>query len=145
HLSNTPKHIALQRALGFATPSYAHMPSIMNTDGSKMSKRDKAKAARKAAADANSDPATLADRMDADRAAVAEFFDKKNDDLGIATSIAHLLGAALPEIDVSDFRRSGYLPEVLCNYLALLGWNPGNDVERFDMAFLCDHFNLERI
>lgn len=145
HLSNTPKHIALQRALGFDTPSYAHMPSIMNTDGSKMSKRDKAKTARKAAADSKSDAATLADRMDADRAAVAEFMDKKSDDIGIATSIAHLLDVQLPEIDVADFRHSGYLPAVLCNYLALLGWNPGNDVERFDMAFLCEHFGTERI
>jgi glutamyl-tRNA synthetase len=117
----------------------------MNTDGSKMSKRDKAKTARKAAADSNSDAATLADRMDADRTAVAEFMDKKSDDIGIATSIAHLLDVPLPEIDVADFRHSGYLPEVLCNYLALLGWNPGNDVERFDMKFLCENFNLERI
>ncbi|NLX06303.1 MAG: glutamate--tRNA ligase [Phycisphaerae bacterium] len=46
HLMNTPKHIALQRALGFPTPIYAHLPLIFNMDGSKMSKRDKEKAAR---------------------------------------------------------------------------------------------------
>ncbi len=44
HLMNTPKHIALQRALGFAAPRYAHLPVIFNMDGSKMSKRDKEKA-----------------------------------------------------------------------------------------------------
>ena len=44
HLMNTPKHIALQRALGFATPRYAHLPVIFNMNGSKMSKRDKEKA-----------------------------------------------------------------------------------------------------
>ncbi|UCG33634.1 MAG: glutamate--tRNA ligase [Phycisphaerales bacterium] len=44
HVMNTPKHIALQRALGFAMPQYAHMPIIMNMDGSKMSKRDKERA-----------------------------------------------------------------------------------------------------
>ena len=33
----------------------------------------------------------------------------------------------LPEIMVHDFRKAGYLPEVLNNFLALLGWNPGND------------------
>ncbi len=44
HLMNTPKHIALQRALGFSTPIYAHLPVIFNMDGSKMSKRDKEKA-----------------------------------------------------------------------------------------------------
>jgi glutamyl-tRNA synthetase len=47
HLMNTPKHLALQWALGFATPRYAHMPIILNMDGSKMSKRDKEKAAAK--------------------------------------------------------------------------------------------------
>ncbi|MFQ5590964.1 MAG: glutamate--tRNA ligase [Phycisphaerae bacterium] len=45
HLMNTPKHVALQRALGFPTPVYAHLPVIFNMDGSKMSKRDKEKAA----------------------------------------------------------------------------------------------------
>jgi glutamyl-tRNA synthetase len=44
HLMNTPKHIALQRALGFGTPRYAHLPVIFNMSGSKMSKRDKEKA-----------------------------------------------------------------------------------------------------
>ena len=44
HLMNTPKHVALQRALGFPTPKYAHLPVIFNMDGSKMSKRDKEKA-----------------------------------------------------------------------------------------------------
>ena len=47
HLMNTPKHLALQRALGFATPRYGHMPVIFNLDGSKMSKRDKEKALSK--------------------------------------------------------------------------------------------------
>ncbi len=44
HLTNTPKHLALQEALGFPTPVYAHLPIIFNMNGSKMSKRDKEKA-----------------------------------------------------------------------------------------------------
>src|SRR6266581_1891577 len=40
HLSNTPKHIELFRALGATPPHYAHIPLILNRDGSKMSKRD---------------------------------------------------------------------------------------------------------
>ena len=40
HLSNTPKHIELYRALGAPLPRFAHIPLIMNKDGSKMSKRD---------------------------------------------------------------------------------------------------------
>jgi len=40
HLSNTPKHIELYRALGATPPCFAHIPLILNRDGSKMSKRD---------------------------------------------------------------------------------------------------------
>ena len=40
HLSNTPKHIELIRALGATPPHYAHIPLILNRDGTKMSKRD---------------------------------------------------------------------------------------------------------
>ena len=40
HLSNTPKHIEIFRALGATPPRYAHIPLILNRDGSKMSKRD---------------------------------------------------------------------------------------------------------
>jgi len=39
HLSNTPKHIALIRALGYAEPRFGHIPLILNPDRSKMSKR----------------------------------------------------------------------------------------------------------
>src|SRR5579859_5892106 len=41
HLSNTAKHIALFRAFGVEPPKYAHIPLILNQDGTKMSKRDK--------------------------------------------------------------------------------------------------------
>ena len=40
HLSNTPKHLELFKALGCKAPRYAHIPLILNKDGSKMSKRD---------------------------------------------------------------------------------------------------------
>jgi glutamyl-tRNA synthetase len=40
HLSNTPKHIEIFRALGATPPQYAHIPLILNRDGTKMSKRD---------------------------------------------------------------------------------------------------------
>ncbi len=101
HLSNTPRHILLQEALGFRRPVYAHISLIFNPDGSKMSKRDK-------------------DRADA-------------------------LGLPLPEIDVEDFRRAGYLPDVIVNYLALLGWSPGESVEKFSRGFLVEHFDLGRV
>lgn len=40
HLMNTPKHLQLIEAFGGAAPHYAHIPLILNPDGSKMSKRD---------------------------------------------------------------------------------------------------------
>ncbi len=40
HLSNTPRHIDLYRALGSEPPVFAHIPLLLNEDGSKMSKRD---------------------------------------------------------------------------------------------------------
>ena len=39
HLSNTPKHILLFRALGHEPPVFAHLPLILNADRTKMSKR----------------------------------------------------------------------------------------------------------
>ena len=39
-LTSTARQIALQRALGFATPAYAHLPLLLNADGSKLGKRD---------------------------------------------------------------------------------------------------------
>ncbi len=65
--------------------------------------------------------------------------------------IARRLGVTLPEVNVSEFAASGYLPEVLCNYLALLGWNPGmknedgTDLERLNLEFLGEHFSIERL
>ncbi len=40
HLMNTPKHLQLFEALGAPAPLYAHIPLILNPNGSKMSKRD---------------------------------------------------------------------------------------------------------
>lgn len=40
HLMNTPKHLQLIEAFGGQAPQYAHIPLILNADGSKMSKRD---------------------------------------------------------------------------------------------------------
>ncbi len=39
HISNTPKQVALYRALGHAPPVFAHVPMILGTDGKKLSKR----------------------------------------------------------------------------------------------------------
>ena len=44
----------------------------------------------------------------------------------------------------SGYRESGYLPEAVINFLALLGWNPGNDQEIMSMEDLINLFSLDR-
>ena len=155
HLNNTPKHIALQRALGFATPIYAHVPSIQNPDGSKMSKRDKDKAARGLAQQAFAADAAARARaegvLDAKRLAAWLGDAKSQLETGELDALERTLALDLPSVTVEDFRHAGYLPETLDNYLALLGWNPGEkladgrDLERFSMSDLAEKFSLERI
>jgi len=101
HLMNTPKHIALQEAMGFSHPVYAHLPVIFNMEGGKMSKRDKEKAIK--------------------------------------------AGKTPPEIDIHDFRVGGYMPEALLNFIALLGWSPGNDLEFMSIEKMIELFSIDRI
>lgn len=90
HLSNTPKQIALQEALGFNPPEYAHLPLILSPDRSKMSKRQ-------------------------------------------------------GDVAVADYKREGYLPEALVNFIAFLGWNPGGEREIYSLASLAKEFSLDRV
>ncbi len=46
---------------------------------------------------------------------------------------------------VEEFRAQGFLPEALVNFLALLGWSPGEDRERMTLAEMTALFSLERI
>ncbi len=86
-LAQTPRHIALQRALGLPTPRYAHMPLTMDMQGRKLSKRDGA-------------------------------------------------------VHVNLFREMGYLPEALLNFIALLGWSPKADREKFTREELIEAFGI---
>src|SRR4029079_531647 len=90
HLANTPKHVALFRALGAEVPRFAHLGMILGTDRKKLSKRH---------------------------------------------------GAAA----VEEWREAGILPEALVNYLALLGWAPGDDREILSRAEMEREFSLDRV
>lgn len=92
HLSNTPRQILLWEALGFAVPTYAHIPLILATDRSKLSKRKH----------------------------------------GETVSVAY-------------YKNLGYLPEALINYLAFLGWNPGDEREMLSREDLIKEFKLEKV
>ncbi|HJW14131.1 MAG TPA: glutamate--tRNA ligase, partial [Thermoanaerobaculia bacterium] len=90
HLANTPKHVALFRALGAPVPRFAHLGMILGTDRKKLSKRH---------------------------------------------------GAAA----VEEWRDAGILPEALFNFLALLGWAPGEDREILSREEMEREFSLERV
>ncbi|HEX9007247.1 MAG TPA: glutamate--tRNA ligase [Bacteroidota bacterium] len=49
------------------------------------------------------------------------------------------------DVAVEDYRRKGYLPEALVNFVALLGWNPGDEREIFSLDELVREFSLERV
>ena len=90
HISNTPKQILIQEALGFSRPVYAHLPLILGTDRTKLSKRHGA-------------------------------------------------------VAIADYRKAGYLPEAIINFIAFLGWNPGGEREIYSLPSLVKEFALERV
>lgn len=49
------------------------------------------------------------------------------------------------DVAVEDYRAKGYLPEALVNFVALLGWNPGDERELFTLEELVKEFTLERV
>jgi len=146
HLMNTPCHIALQKALGFKTPVYAHMSVTISEAGGKMSKRDRAKALK--------DAIEKADDLDMEELAcvggisvgrLEEFLtgDWLPDNPAV-DAMAEYMKVELPEINIVDFFKSGYLPEALVNFLALLGYNPPVEKEILTMQELIDTFDPSR-
>lgn len=89
-LSSTPKHIALYRAFRWEIPEFAHLPLILNSDRTKLSKR-------------------------------------QND------------------VAVENYLDSGFIPEGLINYLALLGWSNKDDREYYTIDDLINHFSIENV
>ena len=90
HLSNTPRQILLNQALGFDPPQFAHLPMILGPDHTRLSKRHG------------------------------------------ATS-------------VSAFRQQGVLAAALVNYLALLGWSPGDNREILPVEEMIRCFSLDQV
>jgi len=48
-------------------------------------------------------------------------------------------------VSVNWYRDEGFLPEAICNYLALLGWSPGENRESFTLAEMAAEFDLARV
>lgn len=147
HLMNTPGHQALQDALGFRRPIYAHMSVTVSESGGKLSKRERPKALKQAIkALGEVDPARFAEIAGIEPEEVESFVKGKTiPDMSSVDAMAEYLGVHLPEINVVDFFKSGYLPEAVVNFLALLGWNPGDGREIMLLDELIGAFDLGRL
>ena len=55
------------------------------------------------------------------------------------------LGKRYGAESISYYRDEGFLPEAICNYLALLGWSPGDNRESFTLAEMAAEFDLARV
>ncbi|UCG49809.1 MAG: glutamate--tRNA ligase [Phycisphaerales bacterium] len=156
HLMNTPGQQALWRALfGDAPPpKYAHMSVTVSDSGGKLSKRERPKALRETMRPrANKE---FIDAVAANSAVdtwpaltslqVKEFVGGQSvPDMPYIDRMADFVGVALPEINIVDFSKSGYLPETMVNFLALLGWSPGDGREIMPLGELIDSFDLARL
>ncbi|MGA0188130.1 MAG: glutamate--tRNA ligase, partial [Candidatus Nanopelagicaceae bacterium] len=49
------------------------------------------------------------------------------------------------EVSIAWYRERGFLPEAICNYLALLGWSPGDDREDVSLAEIAELFDVSRV
>ncbi len=149
HLMNTPGQQALWQALfpGQPLPQYAHMSVTVSDSGGKLSKRERPKALRtaiKALPEAHLAKLAEVGGIAADE--VEAFLTGKSvPDMPVVDAIAQYLGVHLPEINIVDFFKSGYLPETMVNFLALLGWNPGDQREVMSVDELIASFDLARL
>lgn len=67
---------------------------------------------------------------------------RDGDKLGFPVFLLEWVDPVTGEVS-SGYREKGYLPEAVVNFLALLGWNPGDDTEMMDMQQLIDKFSFE--
>lgn len=148
HLMNTPSQQALWQALGFGQPpTYAHMSVTVSPGRGKLSKRERPKALREEIEKrADIDVKKLGQVGGVSVQEVDDFIQgRATPDMPAIDAMAAYLGIHLPEINVVDFFKSGYLPQTMVNFLALLGWNPGDDREIMSVDELISSFDLSRL
>ena len=155
HLKNTFNHVALQEALGYDRPIYAHLSVMLDPQsGEKLSKRDRDRRIRRRVGEwMRSSKRTVADLSAACGFAPArlnDWLDNETSQLDLSEQprVMQAVGLKetdLPEIMVHDFRKNGYTPDVLLNFLALQGWSPGHDLEQMSVATMVEKFGLDRI
>jgi len=147
HLMNTPGHQALQDALGFRRPTYAHMSVTVSEGGGKLSKRERPKALKnfiKSRSEVNVDQLVGIGGI-TDEELESFVKGKTIPDMPIIDAIAKHIGLQLPEINVVDFFKSGYLPETMINFLGTLGWSTPDDREVMQLDEQIECFDLKRL
>ena len=149
HLMNTPGQQELWKALGFGElPKYAHMSVTISDTGGKLSKRERPKALWNAIKDLPEKYlySDLCDVAQINENEMKHFIKRRvSPDMPAIDAMAKHLGIKLPEINIVDFFNSGYLPETMVNFLALLGWNPGGNREIMSLEELIECFDLSRL
>jgi glutamyl/glutaminyl-tRNA synthetase len=155
HLKNTFNHIALQEALGYRRPIYAHLSTMLNPEsGEKLSKRDRDRRIRKRAQEwMRTSKRTTGELASASGIGEQRLVDWVNTDtiqldLTEQPKVMAAVGLKevdLPEVMIHDFRKNGYAPEVLLNFLALQGWSPGGDLEQMTIEQLIEKFSIDRL
>jgi len=149
HLMNTPSQKALWEALfsDRPVPHYAHMSVTVSDAGGKLSKRERPQTLRTALTamkDVDVDTLARIGGITADE--IRSFLaGDTTPDMPAVDAIAKHLGVHLPEINIVDFFHSGYLPETMVNFMALLGWNPGDQREIMVLDELIRSFDLSRL
>ncbi len=119
HLMNTPGQQALWQALGFGNPpKYAHMSVTISESGGKLSKRERPQTLRKAIkARPDIYLEKLADVGGINAEQLKDFLAGESvPDVPAVEAMAKYLGVELPEINVVDFFKSGYIPEAMVNF-----------------------------
>ena len=148
HLMNTPGQQALWQALGFGQPpQYAHMSVTISESGGKLSKRERPQTLRKAIkARPEIYLGKLADVGGINTEQLKDFLAGESvPDVPAIEAMAKYLGVELPEINVVDFFKSGYIPEAVVNFLALLGWSTGDTREIMPLEELIAAFDITRL
>jgi glutamyl/glutaminyl-tRNA synthetase len=148
HLMNTPGQQELWKTLGFGPPpQYVHMSVTMSDTGGKLSKRERPASLRKVIKKTEgADIEKIAAAGGIGIEEINSFLEGKTmPDMPAVDAMAKYLGVELPEINVVDFSRSGYIPETMVNFLALLGWNPGTGQEIMTKEQLVAGFDISRL
>jgi glutamyl-tRNA synthetase len=124
HLSNTPRQVFLIQALGYPMPQYAHLPFVAEPGSkTKLSKRKLDK--------------YLKNR---DFAKMVEQGNRIAQKIGLRTD-----ADSFNPVITDFYQKTGYLPEAVVNYLALLGWSLDDKSEFFRKEELINLFSLERV